>query len=94
MQKVLAEPSLENFMRSCKEFALKTGLATKRVIKLMIVGEKAGAVGAAQNMLGEAVHALVKGDKVKSVVEAFEKILPPNKIVVAEVSLQGAQLIT
>jgi len=94
MENILVEPSLENFMRSCKEFALKTGLTTKRVIKLMIAAEKAGAVGAAQNMLGEAVHALVKRDKVKSVVEAFEKVLPPNKIVVAEVSLQGAQLIT
>lgn len=94
VDEILAEPSLENFMRSCKEFALKTGLATKRVIKLMTAAEKAGAVGAAQNMLGEAVHALVKRDKVKSVVEAFEKVLPSDRIVVAEVSLQGAQLVT
>lgn len=94
MKSILAEPSLENFMHSCKEFALKTGLATKRVKKLMTAAEKAGAIGAAQNMLGEAVHALVMRDKVKSVVEAFERVLPPDKIVVAEVSLQGAQLVT
>jgi len=94
LERILAEPSLENFMRSCKEFAVKTGLATKRVIKLMTEAEKAGAVGAAQNMLGEAVHALVERDKVKSVVEVFEKVLSPKKIVVAEVSLQGAQLVT
>jgi pantoate kinase len=94
LESILAEPSLENFMHSCKEFALKTGLATKRVKKLMMAAENAGAVGAAQNMLGEAVHALVKKDKVKSVAEPFEKVLPHDKIVVAEVSLQGAQLIT
>jgi len=94
LESILAEPSLENFMHSCKEFALKTGLATKRVIKLMTAAEKAGALGAAQNMLGEAVHTLVKKDKVKSVVKAFEKVLPTDKIVVAEVSLQGAQLVT
>jgi len=94
LESILAEPSLENFMHSCKEFALKTGLATKRVIKLMTAAEEAGAVGAAQNMLGEAVHALVERDRVKSVVRAFEKVLPRDKIVVAEVSLQGAQLVT
>jgi len=94
LESILAEPSLENFLHSCKDFALKTGLATKRVTKLMNAAEKAGAVGAAQNMLGEAVHALVKKDKVKSVVGVFERVLPPEKIVVAEISLQGAQLLT
>jgi len=94
LARILAEPSLENFLRSCREFAEKTGLATNRVIKLMSAAEEAGAVGAAQNMLGEAVHALVERNKVKSVVEAFERVLPPDKIVVAEVSLQGAQLVT
>jgi len=94
LEKILVEPSLENFMHSCKEFALRTGLATKRVVELMATAEEAGAVGAAQNMLGEAVHALVKRNKVKNVVEAFEKVLPPDKIVVSEVSLQGAQLLT
>jgi len=94
LESILAEPSLENFMHSCKEFALKTGLATKRVMKLMTAAEEAGAVGAAQNMLGEAVHALVERNRVKSVVEVFEKVLPRDKVVVAEVSLQGAQLVT
>jgi len=94
LERILAEPSLENFLHSCREFAEKTGLATKRVVRLMTAAEKAGAVGAAQNMLGEAVHALVERDKAKSVVKVFERVLPPEKIVVAEVSLQGAQLVT
>jgi len=93
LERILAEPSLENFLRSCRQFAETTGLATKRVTKLMDAAEKAGAIGAAQNMIGEAVHALVKKDKVNSVLAAFERLLPHNKIVVAEVSLSGAQLI-
>jgi len=94
LERVLAEPSLENFLRSCREFAERTGLASKRVIKLMTAAENSGAIGAAQNMLGEAVHALAERDKVKNVVEAFERVLPSKKIVVAEVSLSGAQLVT
>ena len=93
LERILAEPSLENFLSSCRQFAETTGLATRRVIKLVDAAEKAGAVGAAQNMLGEAVHALVKRDKVNSVLAAFEKLLPRDKIVVSEVSQGGAQLI-
>jgi pantoate kinase len=93
LERILAEPSLECFLQSSREFAEKTGLATKRVVKLMDAAEKAGALGAAQNMLGEAVHALVEKDKLKSVLAAFERLLPPDKIVVAEVSLCGAQLV-
>ncbi|RLI44876.1 hypothetical protein DRO69_06365 [Candidatus Bathyarchaeota archaeon] len=94
LDKILADPSLEGFLHACREFAEKTRLATQRVRKLMDAAEKSGSVGVAQNMLGEAVHALVEKDKVKKVVEVFERFLPPEKILVAEVSLQGAQLIT
>jgi len=93
LQKILAEPSLENFMGACKQFAVGTGFATERVQKLMELSEKAGAIGAAQNMLGEAVHALVTVDKMGSVHEAFKKVLPAEKIIVANVDLQGARMI-
>lgn len=93
LDKILADPSLEGFLHACREFAEKTGLATQRIRKLMNAAEKAGSVGVAQNMLGEAVHALVEEDKVKNVVKAFERFLSREKIVVAEISLQGAQLI-
>jgi pantoate kinase len=75
-------------------FAETVGFTTDRVLKLMDEVEKAGAVGAAQNMLGEAVHALVERDKVKSVLKAFKKFLPRTKIFVAEVCPHGVQLAT
>lgn len=93
LKQILYEPSLSNFMRSCKQFAIETGLATERVKKLMEKAEEAGAVGAAQNMLGEAVHALVKKDKVDNVLDVFEKALPTEKIITAQVCLQGAHLL-
>jgi pantoate kinase len=92
LQKILAEPSLENFMGACKQFAVETGFATERVQKLMMLSEKAGAVGAAQNMLGEAVHALVTADKIESVYEAFKKVLPEEKIIIADIDFQGARI--
>jgi pantoate kinase len=91
LQKILADPSLENFMGACKQFAVGTGFVTRRVQKLMGLSEKAGAIGAAQNMLGEAVHALVTIDNLESVYEAFKKLLPEKKIIIANVDFQGAR---
>jgi len=93
VDKILAEPSLENFMKASKEFAIKTGFATERVTRLIENAENAGAVGAAQNMVGEAVHALVLKDKVEDVVEVFKKVLPKEKILMAKIDFRGAHLV-
>jgi pantoate kinase len=92
LRKILADPSLENFMGACKEFAVGTGFVTGRVQKLIELAETAGAIGAAQNMLGEAVHALVTVDKMESVHEAFKKLLPEEKIIIANIDIQGARI--
>jgi len=93
LKRILADPSLENFMGACKQFAVATGFVTDRVQKLIEVSEKAGVVGAAQNMLGEAVHALVTVDNVESVHEAFRKLLTEKQIILANIDFQGARII-
>jgi len=93
LKKILSDPSLETFMGACKEFALRTGFVTARVQKLIELSENAGAIGAAQNMLGEAVHALVMVEDVEAVHEAFKKLLPEEKIIIANIDTQGARLI-
>ena len=93
LTRILDDPSLENFMAECKKFALETGFATERIQKLMELSEKAGAIGAAQNMLGEAVHVLTNVDTLKTVYEAFKKLLPEEKIIIANIDFQGARLI-
>jgi pantoate kinase len=93
LQRILADPSLENFMGSCKKFAFETGFATERVKKLMDLAEKAGAIGVAQNMIGEAVHALVTVNSVNAVYDAFKKLLPEEKIMISAVAYHGAHII-
>ncbi len=94
INRILAHPSLRNFLQASKNFAIETGLATARVRKLIDKAEKVGAVGAAQNMLGEAVHALVEEEKIEKVVRVFEEFLPRNKVIVSQVYLSGAQLLS
>jgi pantoate kinase len=93
VDRILACPSPENFMKASKEFAVKSGFATRRVLKLIELAEKAGAVGAAQNMVGEAVHALVKEDKMSDVIQAFKKVLPQESILHGKIDLQGPRLL-
>ncbi len=93
LEKILSEPSLENFLACCCEFAEKTGFMTERVRTLIRVAEKAGAIGAAQNMVGEAVHALTTSENAENVVQSFKQVLPQEKILVAKVDIQGARLL-
>jgi pantoate kinase len=93
LDRILSEPSLENFLACCRDFAESTGFMTEHVRTLIRLAEKAGAIGAAQNMVGEAVHALTTLENAENVVQAFKQVLPEDKILVAQVDIQGARLI-
>ena len=93
LEKILSEPSLENFLACCREFAEKTGFATERVRTLMKLADKSGAIGAAQNMVGEAVHALITLENAENVVKTFKRVLPQDKILSSRVDIQGARLL-
>jgi pantoate kinase len=94
MDKILACPSLENFLKASKEFAVKSGFATERVLRLIDLAEKAGAIGAAQNMVGEAVHAITVEDKAESVIQAFKKVLPQRSILHGKIDFQSVRLLS
>ena len=81
-------------MESCLDFAHKAGFMTPRVRQLVKLAKKAGAVGAAQNMIGEAVHALAPEENVEDIIEAFKQVLPNEKILTAKIDFQGARLVS
>ena len=93
LERILSKPSLENFLVCSRNFAEKTGFMTERVKTLMEFAERAGAIGAAQNMVGEAVHALTTLENAENVVQAFKRVLSQEKILVSQVDIQGARLI-
>ena len=74
-------------------FAEKTGFITQRIKKLVKFANKAGAIGSAQNMVGEAIHSLTFQENTNKIVEAFQKVLPKEKIFVSKVDFQGARLV-
>jgi pantoate kinase len=93
LDRILSDPSLENFMICCRDFAEETGFMTSRLRRLVGLAEKAGAIGAAQNMVGEVIHAVTTSENVHSVVQAFKQVLSQDKISVAKLDFQGARLL-
>jgi len=93
LKAILEEPSIENFLVQCRKFSEETGLITQRARELMTIAEKAGAIGAAQNMIGEAVHALTRLENAGNLTEAFKQILPENRVICAGIDFQGARLL-
>ncbi len=94
LEDILDEPSLENFLMCCWDFADKAGFATDRVKQLAKLAQNAGAVGAAQNMVGEAVHAVTLEENAAGVAEAFKQVLPKESILVSKIDFQGARLVS
>lgn len=94
LRKILRDVSPENFMKCCKEFALKSGLMTKRVEKVVEAVEKAEAIGATQNMIGEAVHALVHIDNLYKVLEVFKQFFDEREIIIAKFDVRGPRYIS
>ena len=93
LEAILSNPSLENFLNCCWEFSQKAGFATENTIQLVRSAQKNGAVGAAQNMIGEAVHAVVHKKNADSVAEAFKQALPSKQVIVSRIDFQGARLV-
>ncbi|MDR1993202.1 MAG: hypothetical protein LBQ98_06900 [Nitrososphaerota archaeon] len=93
LEAILAEPCLENFLEQCWAFSQDAGFATEGVCELIRVAKRAGAVGAAQNMLGEAVHAVVPLENVLSVVAGFRQTLSSNNVVVSRIDFEGVRLV-
>ena len=93
LENILNEPSLENFLGCCLEFAEKTGFMTERVKELVQLANRAGAVGIAQNMVGEAVHAITFEENAESIVEAFKQELPKQSVLKSKIDFQGAMLV-
>jgi pantoate kinase len=93
LSSILSKPTLENFLDCCWDFSQKAGFATPKVLQLVSLAKQFGALGAAQNMIGEAVHAVVHEEKARAVAEAFKQVLPSENVLTSRIDFQGARLI-
>ena len=86
-------PTIENFFKSCKDFAINSGLMSVLIKKMTDVAVENGALGATQNMIGDAMHAIVEPDFVANVVKALGNYVNKEKIIVSDIDLNGPTLL-
>jgi pantoate kinase len=89
MSKIQQEPDPALFLRLCYNFAQRAGFMTPRVKACIEAALAAGAVGASQNQIGEAFHALVERSRVDEVVSALEPLLEGKPVIVSQISRGG-----
>lgn len=93
LKALVKNPTPQEFMRVSREFAEGLGLLDDELRALIEAAETAGAIGASQVMLGRAVFALVKNDRIGAVKRAFLELLDPHLVMVTGVSKLGARLV-
>lgn len=89
LDQILTNPDPALFMELCLRFARKAGFLSKRLSYVIEKVLMAGALGATQNMLGEAFHALVDVSEISSVLKVLTDFFPRKEILVSEISCCG-----
>jgi pantoate kinase len=93
MQAIRKRPDLPTFLHEARIFSEQAGFQTSEITRLMETMMLAGAVGAAQNMIGKAVHGVVKDSKILHVLRAVRKVSPSATVFVSKLDNQGVRLL-
>ncbi|MEM0348883.1 MAG: hypothetical protein QXE96_02015 [Candidatus Caldarchaeum sp.] len=90
MDKILRNPTPENFLKQARAFAYEAGFVDDTVHQLFNTFDKLPTIGYAQNMVGKAVHAIVYEEDVEKIVETLKKTFPNYPVYVG---VAGASLL-
>jgi pantoate kinase len=89
MDRIHNHPDLKEFMKESRLFSSKLGLQTPRVIAAIEEMESTGAIGATQNMIGEAVHGAFHVEDINNAVKALKKKYPESEVLSTGIYLNG-----
>jgi pantoate kinase len=93
MQDILSNPTLTNFLTKSEHFASNIGLMTERIRRLIKITKENGAIGATQNMLGEAFHGIVDIQRVPEILHVLNSHDPLSKFFSTAIDFEGARLV-
>ena len=93
LKEILSELTIENFLSACRQFSLKSGLATSRVVKLMNQISRFNVLGVAQNMIGEGIHTVTYVEEARRIAEFLRCKYPKLEVIISEIHKEPAKVI-
>ncbi len=89
MKRILDFPDLSHFLNLCYQFAKKAGFLTPRVKTMIDMALSEGALGASQNMIGEAFHVLVDRQDQENITDVLKSHTPNLNFITSKISSSG-----
>jgi len=93
LRAIAANPILPVFLRESRRFGKQAGFETPRITKLISKITSGGAIGATQNMIGEAVHGVVEDSKASRVLETVRSAFPNANAFISRLENEGVRLL-
>ena len=89
LEAILNDPTPSTLLGRSRTFAERTGIASKELLALSDKAVEMGAIGATQNMIGNAVHCLVERSQSKTFVKSLRPAMPAGSIFVSDLIHSG-----
>jgi pantoate kinase len=94
MERIRQTPDLHTFLREARKFGRQVGFETPDITNLIDTMMSGGAVGAVQNMIGKAVHAVVEDRKAPELLRLVKRKVPTATVFVSQLDESGVRLAT
>jgi pantoate kinase len=94
MQRIHQTPDLHTFLTEARKFGQEVGFESPEITSLINTMMSGGAVGAAQNMIGKAVHGVVEDRKAPRLLRLLKRKFPTAIIFVSQLDEAGVRLTT
>ncbi len=93
LQVIRRNPDLRTFLTEARKFGEAAGFQTPGVSRLIQAMISAGTIGAAQNMIGEAAHAVIAEDKAHGALIQLRRTVPSSMFFVSRLDDRGVRLV-
>jgi pantoate kinase len=93
MDEIRRRPELRSFLIEARRFGETVGFESPNVSRLIESMISSGAVGAAQNMVGEAVHGVIPKNKAGQALARLQRTFPSATVFVRRLDTRGVRLV-
>lgn len=93
MKAIRLDPELRTFLREARKFGAESGFETPAVSRVIRAMNSLGAIEAAQNMIGEAVHGVISKEKSAHALRKLRGAIPECKFFLSRLDNRGAHLV-